>query len=57
MSRTAKFSREQLVASQRFCKDRDLLLAVLAAEERYTREEAEEAMAAYRKRGNIRKEK
>ncbi|MBM6828761.1 hypothetical protein H9X85_03835 [Anaerotignum lactatifermentans] len=57
MSRTAKFSREQLAASQRFREDRDLLLAVLAAEKQYTREEAEEAMAAYRRQGNVGKEK
>lgn len=57
MNRTAKFSREQLAASQRFREDRDLLLAVLAAGERYTREDAEKAMELYRRNGNVRKEK
>ena len=46
----ATFSREQLAASQTYAKSKDLLLAVLEEGKRYTKEEAEMALTAYRKR-------
>lgn len=55
--KAATFSREQLAASQTYAESKDLLLAVLEKEKMYTKEEAEAAMTAYRKRGTERKGK
>ncbi len=46
--KSAVFTREQLAASQAYEDSKDLLLAVLEEGKTYTKQEAEEALRAYR---------
>ncbi len=57
MDRTSRFSGKQLAESQTYRESRDLLLAVLEKDSMYTRQEAEAAMEAYRRKQSVGKEK